>query len=167
MTGRDRAGESFWRFSLAFYARPGVSDALLSLQDRAGCNVNLVLCAVWLGAVLGCRLDAERLRGLEAAAAAAQSVAEELRGLRRRLKAEADPDLARLRGPIAALELAAERRVQERLAGSAPPVASAPPDLAARLAAAEANLALSLSPGPAETPEARFLRSAIADFLRR
>ena len=27
--------EALWRFSLAFYARPGVSEALIALQDHA------------------------------------------------------------------------------------------------------------------------------------
>jgi len=37
------AGEAFWRFSLALYARPGVAEALVELQDRAGRDVNLQL----------------------------------------------------------------------------------------------------------------------------
>jgi uncharacterized protein (TIGR02444 family) len=41
--------EAFWCFSLAFYERPGVADALIALQDRDGFDVNLVLFALWLG----------------------------------------------------------------------------------------------------------------------
>ena len=41
--------EAFWRFSLAFYERPGVPDALIALQDRDGFDVNLILFALWLG----------------------------------------------------------------------------------------------------------------------
>ena len=41
--------EALWRFSLTFYARPGVSEALIALQDRAGFDVNLMLFALWLG----------------------------------------------------------------------------------------------------------------------
>ncbi|HKS89918.1 MAG TPA: TIGR02444 family protein, partial [Stellaceae bacterium] len=55
------AGEAFWRFSLALYARPGVAEALIALQDRAGRDVNLMLFALWFGAVRGRRLDAARL----------------------------------------------------------------------------------------------------------
>ena len=41
--------EAFWRFSLVFYERPGVADALIALQDRGGFDVNLILFALWLG----------------------------------------------------------------------------------------------------------------------
>src|SRR5216683_2473203 len=41
----DAAGEAFWRFSLALYARPGVADALITIQDRAARDVNLILSA--------------------------------------------------------------------------------------------------------------------------
>ena len=44
-----RDEEALWRFSLAFYARPGVAEALIALQDRAGLDVNLMLFALWLG----------------------------------------------------------------------------------------------------------------------
>ena len=36
MAGEPSDDEALWRFSLAFYARPGVSEALIALQDRAG-----------------------------------------------------------------------------------------------------------------------------------
>ena len=45
----ENAGEAFWRFSLAFYARPGVADALIALQDRAGSTSILMLFGLWLG----------------------------------------------------------------------------------------------------------------------
>jgi uncharacterized protein (TIGR02444 family) len=47
--GKTSENEAFWRFSLAFYERPGVADALIALQDREGFDVNLVLFALWLG----------------------------------------------------------------------------------------------------------------------
>ena len=50
----DAAAE-LWEFSLDFYARPGVSAALIELQDRAGLDVNLILFALWLGARHGRR----------------------------------------------------------------------------------------------------------------
>src|SRR5947208_14107979 len=60
----DAAGEAFWRFSLALYARPGVADALIATQDRTARDVNLILFALWLGASRGCR-RAGRRRGVD------------------------------------------------------------------------------------------------------
>ena len=40
----------FWDYSLMLYARAGVSDACLSLQDEYGLNVNLLLFCVWSAA---------------------------------------------------------------------------------------------------------------------
>ena len=41
--------DALWRFSLAFYASPGVAQALIALQDRDQLDVNLMLFALWLG----------------------------------------------------------------------------------------------------------------------
>ena len=43
------AAASFWAFSLEFYARPGVAEACLALQDRHGLDVNILLLCCWLG----------------------------------------------------------------------------------------------------------------------
>src|SRR5436190_572701 len=64
-SGRTHAGEAFWRFSLAFYARPGVAQALIALQDRSGRDVNLTLFGLWLGVVRGAWLDAAGLTAAE------------------------------------------------------------------------------------------------------
>ena len=44
---QEPAGEAFWRFSLAFYAVPGVAGALIALQDRDGLDVNLLGPKLW------------------------------------------------------------------------------------------------------------------------
>jgi uncharacterized protein (TIGR02444 family) len=167
-SGNHRAvGEALWRFSLALYARPGVARALVALQDRAGSDVNLVLFGLWLGAVRGRRIDAAALASAVAAIAPLNAVVGELRALRRRLKEAAASDLAALRRQVAAAELAAERRVQHRLAAEFGDEGGA--DLggsADRLAAAEANLALSLG-GEAGSEEAAVLRGALASLMRR
>src|SRR5216684_2125739 len=94
----DAAGEAFWRFSLAFYARSGVADALIAIQDRADRDVNLILFGLWLGASHGRLLAADELAGAEAAIApVAGAVAAPLRRLRRQLKPDPDPDLAAMR----------------------------------------------------------------------
>ena len=98
---------AFWRFSLALYARPGVAEALIALQDRAGNDVNLILFALWRGVVHGHRLDQGELTAAEAAIAPLRrDVIEPLRKLRRGLKDNSDPDLQALRRRIGGLELA-------------------------------------------------------------
>src|SRR5205823_13999832 len=127
--GDDAAGEAFWRFSLALYARPGVADALIAIQDRAARDVNLILFALWLGVSRGRRLAAGELAGAAAAIApiTAAAVAPQRR-MRRPLKDAADLDLAALRRRITALEIAAERRVQYRLAAQRTAVTGAQAD---------------------------------------
>jgi uncharacterized protein (TIGR02444 family) len=165
--GKDgqTGGEAFWRFSLALYARPGVAAALLALQDRGGGDVNLMLFALWRGAVHGCRLRPDDM----AAAAAAivpvgAAVVEKLRMLRRRLKASGEPSLEALRRRIAGLELVGEQCAQYRLAGG---IAAAPHPASARerLAAAIANLALYLD-GEAGSAEAATITAAVAALMR-
>jgi uncharacterized protein (TIGR02444 family) len=137
-------GESdeFWNFSLAFYGRPGVSAACLDLQDRHGCDVNLVLYACWVG--LSGR---GRLTPADLARAAAtndpwrQAVIEKLRAARRAIKEQAS-DAAQFYAAAKAVELEAERMAQHRLATLAPGVTTAESD--ARRADAAANLILYL-----------------------
>ncbi len=162
----EAAGDAFWRFSLALYARPGVADALIALQDRAARDVNLILFGLWLGARRGRRLAAGELAGAKSAIACFTTAAvAPLRQLRWQLKGAADPDLAALRRRIAGLELAAERRVQYRLAARFAGASSAEPE-GDRLAAAQANLALTLG-GDARSPEAGALCQALASLIRR
>lgn len=42
------AGNPFWEFSTWAYSQDGVEKALLSLQNRMGVDVNMVLFCVWL-----------------------------------------------------------------------------------------------------------------------
>ncbi len=157
-------GEGFWRFSLAFYARPGTASALLALQDDAGCDVNRLLFAMWCGAARGHRLAPAELAAAEAAmaGASAASVAP-LRQLRRRLRSDPAEDAQALGRRIGAVELAAERRVQYRLAAAVPPPDRPAPD---RFDAATENLNLALGIAMASAPAAT-LRAAMAEFLQR
>ncbi|HTT81026.1 MAG TPA: TIGR02444 family protein [Stellaceae bacterium] len=160
------AGDGFWRFSLALYARPGVAPALLALQDRAGRDVNLILYALWLGAAHARPLDGATLSAAEAAVAPLQGIVAELRGLRRRLRTAQDPLVQALRRRIAALELAGEHSAQDGLAATnaaAPPAVVRTSD---RLALAATNLDLYLD-GEAGSPEAAVLRVALAGLMRR
>jgi uncharacterized protein (TIGR02444 family) len=160
---RSQAGEALWRFSLAFYARPGVAAALLALQDRAGSNVNVLLFALWLGAG-GRRLDASNLAVAQTAIAAIDAgVVQSLRRLRRGQIEAADPAIEGLRRRVLALEILSEREVQYRLAETAKTFVNDRNGGAS--AAADANLVLCLGP-EADSPEAAVLRGGLADLMR-
>jgi len=109
-----------WAWAESTYARPGVAEACLALQDEHGQNVCLLLWAAWAGAAAG--------DGLQEAVAVARrwerEVVGPLRVVRRALKPPAPPvaDAARegLRRRVAATELEGERVLLETLAGLAP-----------------------------------------------
>ena len=111
-----------WSFALDCYARPGVEQACLRLQDD-GADVCLLLCALWLEQrQVAC--DEARLAQLRALAGPWQrEVVRPLRELRRSWKAgsSADLALAQLRERIKALELEAERELLARLERTAQP----------------------------------------------
>jgi uncharacterized protein (TIGR02444 family) len=157
---RDDAGEAFWRFSLMVYARPGVADALLRLQDQGGHNINVILFGLWC-AMRGQRLDAAALaRGRTAIAGLDGDVVQPLRRLRRALTGSGDSDIDDIRRRALALELAAERRVQRRLAATATPPAAQPG--AHRSALADANLRLILGADCAG-PDAALVLHSLAE----
>lgn len=128
----------FWDYSLLLYARPGVADACLRLQDEFGLDVNLVLFCLWSGAEGPGRLAPSELRECVARGEAWQAeIVERLRYVRRTLKTDplgADPELVRAFRPgVQSLELEAEHLEQlmlaaivpERAARRGPAVASA------------------------------------------
>jgi uncharacterized protein (TIGR02444 family) len=155
------AGEALWRFSLAFYARPGVSAALIALQDHHGLDVNLILFALWLGLSGRAKLDREALVSADRAIRGLRvEIIEPLRTMRRRLKPDIQADVRCLREAIKSLEIEAEKTAQHRLAlNTAPPAADTGPRL--RLADAHANLALCLGPETANGAEAAVIREAL------
>ncbi|HXV24244.1 MAG TPA: TIGR02444 family protein [Alphaproteobacteria bacterium] len=132
----------FWSFSTELYGRPGVAPAALALQDRFGCDVNLLLFAIWAarcGVVLG---PSEFLRLDEAVGPWRARIVEPIRGLRRALKTEplgAAPESAgECRRALLAAELAGERAAQELLARTLP--MNAPAEAAIDCELARANL---------------------------
>jgi uncharacterized protein (TIGR02444 family) len=158
---RQDAAEAFWRFSLMVYGRPGVAEALIRLQDRGGHNVNLVLFGLWVALCEGARLDIVALsRAKEAMVVLDRDLVAPLRRLRRGLKKNDDPDVRDLRRRVLAIEIAAERRVQARLAAS---VAGRQRRnrVADRHAACDANLRLILGSDFA-SEEAELLRGTAA-----
>jgi len=157
---------ALWRFSLAFYARPGVSEALIALQDRAGYDVNLMLFALWLAVSGRSPLTKEELAiAGRIARPISADIVEPLRALRRKLGSDPAADVQRLREGIKALELAAEKVIQDRLCRTARP-AFGDTDPAARAAAAHANLGLYLGPEMTCSAEATTIGEALELFLR-
>ncbi|MEN0038318.1 MAG: TIGR02444 family protein [Cellvibrio sp.] len=104
-----------WEFSLDLYARPGVANQCLQLQDEQGVNVNLLLWCAWLDA-RGLILDAgrlhsaqKRIRGWD------EHYVVPLRQLRRRMKVEfgvEDASIEAVRTQIKQAELLAEKQLQ-------------------------------------------------------
>lgn len=115
-------GDAFWRFSLRFYARDGVAEHCLRLQDEEGWDVNLVLFGLWTGLRHG---DLEAEIAAEAVALSKfwrETAVAPLRRIRRSLKGGLSaPGAERLkaeafRAEIKRIELLAEERQQRALA---------------------------------------------------
>ncbi|HDS1737642.1 TIGR02444 family protein [Pseudomonas sp. BP8] len=105
-----------WNHALALYAKPGVEDACLTLQQCGG-DVCLLLCATWLQ-LRGVAPTAERVQALRDLAEPWQrEVVVPLRKLRVqwRTASASDAQLASLREQIKGLELQAEKTLLERL----------------------------------------------------
>ena len=85
---------AFWEFSLAYYSRERVSAACLSLQNRRGADVNILLFCCWL-ATLSLKVEQA---GLHAAITAVEAwrrdVLEPLRSARRAV-ADQFPEIAK------------------------------------------------------------------------
>lgn len=108
---------AIWEWALEAYARPGVPEACLKLQDEHGQNTSLLLWAVHAETKDPVLLG----RAAEAARAWDEAALVPLRGVRRALKATLPPvdDGARrsFREEVKAVELAAERLLLETLEG--------------------------------------------------
>ena len=108
--------QDLWNFALELYARAGVEQACLELQEAGG-DVCLLLTGAWLQR-RGVRCLDERLQALQALAGPWQrEVVTPLRQTRRnwRTAATQDAALTALREQIKKVELQAERVLLERL----------------------------------------------------
>jgi len=139
----------FWNFSLEVYGMEGVAQACLDLQDRRGCDVNVLMFCTWMGASGRGTLSADRLRTILADSDRWQSaVVRPLRALRSSLKdGPATPGVpaeisAALRRKVADAELAAEHAEQLLLAGYHPQLGNRDLPLRERMRAAIGNLAV-------------------------
>jgi len=127
---------SLWDWSVRAYARPGVQDICLSLQDDDGQSVCLLLWAAWRGPVDPDTLEA----AVDTAQSWARNAIDPLRAVRRTLKKPVpDMDDARrlaLREEIKRVELSAERGLLDELEGIDGPPTGETFDVVTALAAA-------------------------------
>ncbi len=102
---------TLWDYSSTLYARKGVSEVCLRLQDSFDFDVNVLLYSAWLGS-LSRELSVDHLRQLEALISPwREDVIKPMRALRRELKAL--PHMATGGQDVQALELEAERQQQD------------------------------------------------------
>lgn len=137
----QRTGHPFWNWSLEFYDRPGIEDALIELQDRLGLDVNLLLFGCWTAVTGRGRISSKQWQSLvEGSAAWRDNIVEPLRRIRRYLKSQAsEPGVSDLRERIMAVELLAERLAQLQIAGLAEVEAAVSPERR-RLSDVKSNL---------------------------
>lgn len=98
--------QAFWEFALTHYARPGVEQACLCLQDSYQGNVNLALLLHWLDTQAQA-LPADALPALLAALTDTDALLSHFRQLRRELKPGLAPAAYR---KLLDFELALEKR---------------------------------------------------------
>lgn len=120
MTGPDETQQTAFRaFSIAFYGRPGIEAACLTLQDKHGADVNIALLCCWVGGH-GVRLSAEAIGILDQAVSPwRETVLIPLRALRRRMKSPiggiVPQTSSACREDIKASELSAEFLAQDHM----------------------------------------------------
>ncbi len=108
-------GSPFWDFSIAVYHASAVQDECLSMQDRFGLDVNLILLCAFLGAVHGVTLTAEEIASVRQEVGQwHEQIVRPLRVVRRQLKTIKLQDAgaasaADLRTQVKAAELESER----------------------------------------------------------
>lgn len=110
--------DDFWEFSLAIYCREAVANACLSLQDRRGADVNLLLAICWLARSGYAVSDAALESGLAATAPWAESVLRPLRAVRRSLASFDEVganDRQSIKHGLLSVELEAERVAQQKI----------------------------------------------------
>src|SRR5208282_2365336 len=124
--GPGKSESPFWRFSLRFYALPGVAPACLALQDEAKADVNLMLYLLFL-ATQKRALGRDEIASLDKAVSVwREEVIKPLRELRRRLKCGISDVDSRandaFRERVKGVELEAERIAHDELMRAAPPL---------------------------------------------
>jgi uncharacterized protein (TIGR02444 family) len=115
-----------WAFALAIYARPGVADACLTLQNEAGVDVMLLLMATFAAVKHRLLLTPDEIKALdEACRLWREQIVWPLRSIRSGLKSGPSPapssETEQFRSQVKALELAAEKLENQLLAECLPP----------------------------------------------
>ena len=114
----------FWDWSLEVYARPGVAEACLDLQDAHGQSVPVLLWAAWAGIEGRALGDDALVEGIALARGWEAMAVGPLRRIRRALRPSmpgiADPAREALRLQVKAAELDAERALMEALEALTP-----------------------------------------------
>ena len=110
---------AFWEFSLAFYAREPVGAACLSLQNRRGADVNILLLCCWLATLKLTVGEAGLKSAAEAVVDWRHNVLEPLRGVRRNVM-DAPMEIAQaerraIKDAVLAAELDSEHAAQARM----------------------------------------------------
>lgn len=131
MAGELTLTGSHWQFALGVYGKPGVAECCLSLQDRYGVDINVLLMALFSAHVRDAALDDGALSDIDRAVRAwRDEVVRPLRSIRRRLKhgPTPAPNMATesLRTAVKDVELHAEQiemavianRLENRSAGA-------------------------------------------------
>jgi uncharacterized protein (TIGR02444 family) len=120
----DLEAES-WAFALELYARPGIADACLKLQNEAGVDVMMFLVITFAAVRHRILLTSAEIRGLdEACRPWRDQIVRPLRAIRSGLKTGPLPapnrETEQFRSGIKAVELAAERLQNQLLAECLP-----------------------------------------------
>jgi len=115
------ATKSFWDFSVRLYAKPGVEQACLALQNQFGLEVNNVLFCLWHGQRRGVFSQSTMLQMVEFSNQWHTNIVCPLRSTRSWMKGRknlidaTEDNFENLRNAIKKLELQAERLQQDQL----------------------------------------------------
>ena len=115
------ATKSFWDFSVRLYAKPGVEQACLALQNQFGLEVNNVLFCLWHGQRCGVFKQSTLLQMVEFSNQWHTNIVSPLRSIRSWMKGRnnmidaTEDNFENLRNAIKKLELKAERLQQDQL----------------------------------------------------
>lgn len=130
MDGVGMDTEEFWEFALVRYARPGVAQCCVALQDAHDANVMLLLYCAWRAQGGECVRGATLRQAMARLEPLDRHLLRPLRAARRAIRRAADaldsPALAFGADRLMQAELAAERRQARQLANGASPLRAGP-----------------------------------------